>query len=531
MDGKSAAGSWRHDVVALLLLLLAAGGVRLYLFYHTEVAARDSISFIRLAWQLGHENWTEALKKADQHPGYPLLVLAMSQPVRHYVPEPESLTMQLAAQLVSVVAGTLLVIPMFYLGKELFNRTAGFWASVLFQCLPASCRVLSDGLSEATFLLFAVTALYLAARALRGQSALLFALCGLFSGLAFLTRREGALIVPVTGLVLLGMQGLRTWRRPWRRFLVCGASLAVAALLVGGPLVAVTGRISKATEPGVLWKVAQVNAEPPVALAMVGPAVWWHDWALTKDQPTNRTWWGFRAVGYEIIKSYHYVVWVPALLGLWWSRDRLRQSPGAWALLLLCATIVLLLWRVAAVMGYVSDRHTLLILICGCYAAVAAIASIGQWLAVLLQSRRPVAHLHLALKTAGRLVMVLLLLGLVGSALPKALEPLHVNRGGFRAVGVWLAGQVQPGDAVLDPYTWTSYYAGQEFHTSDGNYVPGHPPRPRYVILEESNNPHPHLPQLARAKAWAAQGKEVHRWTGHHGKERAEIVVYEVPRS
>ncbi|HJT78512.1 MAG TPA: glycosyltransferase family 39 protein, partial [Gemmataceae bacterium] len=167
--GRMARRARWQEVGALLLLLLLAGTLRVWLFRHTEVAARDSIGFIRMAWQFQSRSWKDVLQdpRTEQHPAYPLLILAASLPVRHFLSGPDSVLMQLGAQLVSVLAGTLLVVPMYYLGRELFNRTAGFWAAVLFQLLPASCRVLSDALSEATFLLFAATALYFAVRALR----------------------------------------------------------------------------------------------------------------------------------------------------------------------------------------------------------------------------------------------------------------------------------------------------------------------------------------------------------------------------
>src|SRR5437868_4275151 len=92
------------------------------------------------------------------------------------------------------------------LWRELVSLAMLLLLAALFQCLPVSARVMSDALSEATFLLFIATALSLAVRALRGQSAARFAWCGFFSGLAYLTRPEGALLVVATGLVLLAMQ-------------------------------------------------------------------------------------------------------------------------------------------------------------------------------------------------------------------------------------------------------------------------------------------------------------------------------------
>src|SRR5262249_3949187 len=192
---------------------------------HTEVVARDGIAFINYALELEKKPWTEVLQSSPQHPGYPLSILAVSGPIRDYLGKTDCDTMQLSAQIASALAGILLVIPMFLLGKQLFDRTVGFWAALLFQCLPVSGRILSDGLSEALFLLLMTMALYLALRALRSQSSTLFAWCGLFGGLAYLTRPEGVVLVIAVVLLLLVMQAVPSWRRPWRWTFASSANL------------------------------------------------------------------------------------------------------------------------------------------------------------------------------------------------------------------------------------------------------------------------------------------------------------------
>ena len=62
--------------------------------------------------------------------------------------------------------------------------------------------------------------------ALRRGAAWCFALCGLFAGLAYLTRPEGLLLVAVVAGVLLLRQAPAAWRRPWRSYAACTASLA-----------------------------------------------------------------------------------------------------------------------------------------------------------------------------------------------------------------------------------------------------------------------------------------------------------------
>src|SRR5260370_4886806 len=182
-----------QELALLAVLFLLTASSRAWLIGHTEVAARDSVGFIRYALELERYPWKEVLERSLQHPGYPMVLLAVSWPVRYILGGTDAVSMQLSAQLASAFAGVLLIIPMYYLGRDLFGRRAGFWGTALFQCLPVSARVMSDALSEATFLLFTTTALLLAVRALRSQSAARFAWCGLFSGLAYLTRPHGAL--------------------------------------------------------------------------------------------------------------------------------------------------------------------------------------------------------------------------------------------------------------------------------------------------------------------------------------------------
>src|SRR5262249_41376944 len=205
------------------LLALVAVALRGWHLARAELAARDSIGFIRIARRLGHEDRRHALASSDHHPGYPIAALTASAPARPALSHHPLRAMQLTRHLASCLASVLLVLPMFYLGKELFDRGVAFWATLLFQCLPAPARVMPDGLSEALFFLLAASAFLFSARALRTGRAGEFALAGLAGGLAFLTRPEGGVIPAVTLLVLLALP--RSARRPppWRRVVPCGA--------------------------------------------------------------------------------------------------------------------------------------------------------------------------------------------------------------------------------------------------------------------------------------------------------------------
>src|SRR5207237_796895 len=123
-------------------------------------------------------------------------------------------------------------------------RRIGFCAALLFQCLPASGRILADGLSEALFFLFAAIALCAAVIAFKRRFAAWFAGVGFFGALAYLTRPEGALIVAAAGVVLAVLQFRQATRWPWSSFATSAASLTISALMLAGPFVYFIGGLT-----------------------------------------------------------------------------------------------------------------------------------------------------------------------------------------------------------------------------------------------------------------------------------------------
>src|SRR5262249_33274477 len=179
-------------------------------------------------------------------------------------------------------------------------------------------------------------------------------------------------------------------------------------------------------------------------------------WQGNLSESSGRVRWGLWTLTQELIKGFFYVLWVPALGGLWRFRDRFRLVPGAWVLLLVGLIVGFLLYRLAVAVGYLSDRPALLIILPGCYWAVAGLLHWGSGLAAALARLRPV--LAGTVWTSGRFGSALLLTAFVGVALVKTLEPLHVNRLGFRQAGYWLAANANPGDEIVDAYCWSHYY-------------------------------------------------------------------------
>jgi hypothetical protein len=523
MDEPSTLAGPRRDWPAVTCLLLLALGMRAWQLTHTEVAARDSIGYIRIAWQLEHRPWPAVVRNAPQHPLYPVTVLLASYPVRACVAD-LAVAMQLSAQLASAVAGVLLVLPTYRLGRELFDRRVGFWGALLFQTLPSSGRLMADGLSEPLFLLLTASALVCAVRALRGSALRWYALAGLCSGLAYLTRPEGALTAAATGIVLLAAQAVRGWRRPWGRCLACGATLTAAALVVALPFMLTVGHVTvkqSGQRLGNQFGVPKTSARAPVVSR--SPLAWW-DKGVDVNPPSSRILTGAGGVAQEMAAGFFYVAWVPALVGVARHAGLFRREPGLWVMALIAAGVTLSLYGVAVVIGYASERHLILVVLPGCYFAAAGLLVIGDGLARLLVLLRPGRSERSWVR--GPAMATLLLSALCATAGAKSLERLHGDRGGFRQAGRWLAENAAPCDRVEDPYAWAHYYAGCVFDEVTPRPRPEGRPAVCYVVLETSANDHSHLRQAAQARAWATQsGRLVQSWK----VPRGTVDVYEVP--
>ena len=366
--------SCRSDLARLAIVLVLALVVRTWIVVHAEVPARDGVGFIRIALQFEERPWAEVVRRFEQHPVYPLAVLAMSEPVRLVTGGVTPDAMVRSAQLVSLFAGILMVLPVYFLGKTLFGRNAGVLAAALLQCLPVFVHVTSDALSESLFLLFVSSSLLFGVRAIRAPVTWRFFLSGFCAGLAYLTRPEGAELVVAIGFVLLAV-GLMNWGL--KATAIRTAMLTAGVMPLVGLYVGITGHLTNKPTPN---DVINGRASDPAQQAAAGSRVVFAAfWDPQVQAGQSRALWALKSLAVETAKSFHYVAGALAILGLWWYRRKLRVDAALWVPLIYAGMHALLLWRMAVVIGYVSERHTLPIVLAGSFWAAAVVLKIGAW--------------------------------------------------------------------------------------------------------------------------------------------------------
>jgi 4-amino-4-deoxy-L-arabinose transferase-like glycosyltransferase len=162
----------------LLLLLAFAFVLRLFLVISPEVIHNDGTEYVRHAKQVLSGNWSGG----KSPPLYPLLIAGVQVITRDY---------EMAGIWVSVILGALIVLPVFYLGKAIFNEKVGMLSALFATVHPLLYISSGSVLTESTYHFLLATSVlfgwYVFTRA-RFSDILLFSF---FTALAYLTRPEG----------------------------------------------------------------------------------------------------------------------------------------------------------------------------------------------------------------------------------------------------------------------------------------------------------------------------------------------------
>ena len=105
--------------------------------------------------------------------------------------------LEFSGQIVSVIAGSLLVIPVFYLAKEIYTRKVGIWGAIFIAVCPPLVFGSTEVRVASLYTLLLLTAVAIGWRALRSKYLLWSALTGLMLALCFLTRAEAIMFIPI----------------------------------------------------------------------------------------------------------------------------------------------------------------------------------------------------------------------------------------------------------------------------------------------------------------------------------------------
>lgn len=504
-SARPASSSW-PEWLGLVLLLVAAAGLRALRWQGTSLMFNDGPAFLMLAKSLGEGRFADALAH-PYHPLYPFLVL-----VTHFwVGDWER-----AAVLVSAIAGAASVLCLWLFVRASLGRRAAWIAAVFLAVQPNAIEDSADIQSDGLYLALFLAGVLFLWWALRERRAALAGWSGIFAGLAYLARPEGLGIVAIGA----GLFALYALLGRWR---LSGASRCIAALVAASLLMALpyltllrvqngswtltqkksTARLLGFAEGGpaeLLWGPLRplrpapapdrANAEPAAPAAApsetatapseTAPAP--REAAAAPHGPAAGLLRATLAVLFSALRAVRPWFLALVLAGVWMRRG--RAGPLGEVVLAFLAFYGVVLLMQAYHYGYAGTRHALppMVLTFGYFAlAVPVLGSLLLWPIERVRG----AHASPRLAAGAGLALVVVI------ALGQALRPERPGTRAERAAAQWLATSVGTPGAVAAPKVRIAYYA-RRAHVSlyalpRGDALVGslRQQGARYVILEE----------------------------------------------
>jgi 4-amino-4-deoxy-L-arabinose transferase-like glycosyltransferase len=445
-----------------------AAGMLTTLAVRAELIYADGLRYIDQAVRISHGAVHEGLFQSIDHPGYPLAIAAVHRVMGGEGPD----AWQAAAQAAAVLAGVLLVIPLYLVAAELFGPRTAWLSCLLVYLAPIPCRVMADALSESTFLLCWTWGLWAAIRFLRNGSLSWLPLLVGSGLLAYLTRPEGMLLPAALVASLFVVPLFPSTRLAWRRWVPAFGILVVAPICVAGPYVVAKGGLG--TKPALARVLGTAASAPADSVERARP--------LDPRQSQLRTYLlAIKGTAGAVTEAVSIPLLPLMILGI-----RSRGTPARTRLFLafLGMGAILALVRLHATNGYCTSRHALLLGLLGISAAAAGLERVLQWVTSRRGQRTNDGRVE------ARPVILAMCAGLyLAWSAPTLLRPLNHEAAGYRRAGEWLADRSQaPEEArVVDGPAWSLFYGQRIGYTFDNLTGALTDPRARFVVVREAH--------------------------------------------
>jgi len=223
----------RQSKWILWLILLMALSLRLgWLVTHSQTAniGGEGSEYARLADNLRTGNGYVGIFNLGPQlmfpPLYPVLIASFSLITGEA---------ELAGRLVSLIMGTCLVVPVFFMALQIYGRRTAFIAASLVAAHPVLVKLSAEVYSEALYLTLLMSGVYWSLRSLEFENLRNNVLAGAFFALAYLTRPEAIAYPFLVGMTIFAVAVMS--RLKPKQVVRCLARMAVPFVLLAAPYV------------------------------------------------------------------------------------------------------------------------------------------------------------------------------------------------------------------------------------------------------------------------------------------------------
>ena len=196
-----------RDFILVILLTTIALTVRLISLYYFRFIGVDG-GVDGVGYAISGKNLFSGLGYSFQ--GSPQLVNPPLYPILIGISWLFTHNLEFSGQIVSVIAGSLLVVPVFYLAKGMFGRKAALLSAIFIVICPPLIFGSTEVRVASLYTLMVWAAVAVGWKALKSKQLLWSALTGLVLALCYLTRAEAIMLLPIFLLLYLLSFKLRT---------------------------------------------------------------------------------------------------------------------------------------------------------------------------------------------------------------------------------------------------------------------------------------------------------------------------------
>lgn len=493
----------RREWISVLGLTLLAFIIRLLMVRFNTGLSGDGVWYATLGKNLISGNIKEGLS-AYWPPLYPFLIGVSSLVFSD---------LEFAGRFVSVLAGSLLVVPVYLLCRNLYDKEVAFVASLLVAIHALLISSSTDLLTESTYTLLFTTSILLGLFALLRGRVSLFFLTGLSFTACYLVKPEA---IGYIGLMTLLTLSARLYRRrvQTRKVLLSSLLLLAGFIILAGPYILYihqqTGRWTisekfsanlstadfnwrrltpdgQATRADILWggfRPESPAPEPSQSAAQTSHSSGGIVGKLKKlAQIPVQSAKGF-AGEYELfsqVVSPFFILF--AGLGLFRSRWTSEQAGRQ---------IYLILFVLATLFGYsltaLQGRYLVPLLpIFLCWTAK-GIIEFEAWLA---ESFRPASKPGFQFLTNRKLVRWLVIAVLFFSMLPAIMSFMKKRTGAPKTVAIWIKERSAAPPVIMASGPWAAFWSGgKHFYLPDEEYPVvidyARRKKVKYIVIEEA---------------------------------------------
>jgi len=437
----------------LLLITLIVRGVG---FLPLETINYDGVLYIQMA-KLFHEGYYAGIH-GTYFNLYPLMISLVQKVIGDW---------ELSGRLISFLFGSLTVIPIFLLGRSLFDEKVGWISALFYITVPNFIEYGTEVVRDPILWFFLAFTLWLVWEGLKRNRWVFFGLGSCGAGLGALTRVEGFIL---WGLLATYVAFQRSTAISWRRRVVNVLLLIfLFPLLISPALVLLISKESRHVAIGEMLifssKVVAVHAgevlQPRDPIKRMDRENYEALPSISKDAlelaRRHRFILGISEVIHKFIKSANLMI-VLVLLGLWTRKKEGFTSPD-WFLLYIFAGLFTMSVLYAGQIFYFSTRHGLTLVM-----PLLFVAAFGV-LFLVDKVRGEMNRLNLRWVVAEKNLLCIVMLIFVSLFLVQGLTGGKIGRMHSREIGLWLKENGYQGSVIMGQkrFVRVAFYADGTF--------------------------------------------------------------------